>query len=345
MMLHARRKGIEGRRGDREEQEAEGRRGDREEQEALGRGSGSTSKRLPKFLIPLLALISLVSLQKFPSRRWRQQKRNNDSNGNEQQQNGRRNNGSSVFIDVGANCGNSYWKLKDDPKSGVLDPDEDWEVYLWECNPQMNEFFLRELAASNPSIHLIEKAASTVDGSLTFYLTRGQEDIRDKSEFSEKGVCDPKSPYSPSGASTVYGTAKRAGKSITVESVNFLRWFDDLVLAAEATRSGRGSSATTTTKSASGGKDGGGNENDAMKANKVVLKIDAEGAEKDVLEAMVSEGASGAICRVDMLWMEYHYAIFKEGTEEYAIHRKFKEDFPVNFEKKCGRKLTIGAWH
>ena len=149
-MLHARRKGTEGRRGD------------REEQEALGRGSGSTSKRLPKFLIPLLALILLVSLQKFPSRRWRQQKRNNDSNGNEQQQNGRRNNGSSVFIDVGANCGNSYWKLKDDPKSGVLDPDEDWEVYLWECNPQMNEFFLRELAASNPSIHLIEKAASTV---------------------------------------------------------------------------------------------------------------------------------------------------------------------------------------
>ena len=65
-----------------------------------------------------------------------------------------------VFVDVGANCGNSYWKLKNNPNNGVLDSD-DWETYLWECNPQMNKFFLRELAESDPSIHLIEKAAST----------------------------------------------------------------------------------------------------------------------------------------------------------------------------------------
>ena len=65
-----------------------------------------------------------------------------------------------LFIDVGANCGNSYWKIKNDPNNQVLDS-ENWETYLWECNPQMNKFFLRELADSDPSIHLIEKAAST----------------------------------------------------------------------------------------------------------------------------------------------------------------------------------------
>jgi len=74
-----------------------------------------------------------------------------------------------IFIDVGANCGNSYWKLKKDPKSGILDSDK-WETYLWECNPQMNTFFLRDLANTDPSIHLIEKAASTeVSFSNIFY--------------------------------------------------------------------------------------------------------------------------------------------------------------------------------
>ena len=89
---------------------------------------------------------------------------------------------------------------------------------------------------------------------------KGLGSIRDKSEFSEKGVCDPKSPYSPRSASTVYGTTKRTGKSITVESVNFLWWFDDLMLTAGKTRSGSGSSVIKTTKSASGGKDDGGTD-------------------------------------------------------------------------------------
>lgn len=38
-----------------------------------------------------------------------------------------------VFIDLGANCGNSYLKLL---KKGVVTPD--WEVFLWEANPQVS---------------------------------------------------------------------------------------------------------------------------------------------------------------------------------------------------------------
>ncbi len=78
-----------------------------------------------------------------------------------------------LFIDVGANCGNSYWKIKNDPNNQVLDS-KNWETYLWECNPQMNKFFLRELADSDPSIHLIEKAAST-KVSVIFTVTGGKK--------------------------------------------------------------------------------------------------------------------------------------------------------------------------
>lgn len=226
----------------------------------------------------------------------------------------------NLFIDIGANCGNSYWRIKNDSKNQVLDSD-DWETYLWECNPQMNKFFLRELAESNPSIHLIEKAATTKDGFLTFYLTAGQEEITHKSQFSEHGVCNPNSPYSPSGASTIFGGAKRAGKNITVESVNFVKWFDDLVQNRIAEDDGN---------------------NDEFK---LALKIDAEGAEKEILERMTHKDASDSICKVNMLWMEYHYTIFHEGTDEYNAHLKFKNEFPDSFETKCGRRLQIGDWH
>jgi len=139
--------------------------------------------------------------------------------------------------------------------------------------------------------------------------------ITDKSQFSEKGVCDPNSAYSPSGASTLYGEAKRAGSQVTVEAVDFAQWFDDLVRTRYW-----------------------GEE------MKIVLKIDAEGAEKAILEKMTQKDASDAICKVKKLWMEYHYNIFKEGTAEYDEHLLFKDTFPSAFEKKCGKKLNIGGW-
>lgn len=157
---------------------------------------------------------------------------------------------------------------------------------------------------------------------MTFYLTAGQEEITDKSQFIEGGSCDPDSLYSPSGASTIYGNAKRAGKTLTVETVNFLKWFDDLLFENK--------------------KESEQSEGDERK---VVLKIDAEGAEKDILEMMTNEDASDAICEVNMLWMEYHYKIFEEGTDEYGEHLKFKNEFPSRFERKCGRKLNIGDWY
>jgi len=51
-----------------------------------------------------------------------------------------------VFVDLGANCGNTYYKHRQEHKE---DADE-WEVYLWEPSPQMYDFFLNDLKKRVP---------------------------------------------------------------------------------------------------------------------------------------------------------------------------------------------------
>ena len=129
-----------------------------------------------------------------------------------------------LFIDLGANCGNTYYRMKDSlaPSSTeTLNTPADWEVYLFECNPQMIHWFLNDLIKNETGVHkhleLIPKAASTSDGEITFYLTLGQDTI----ESMPNTECDPKSLYNPSGASTIYGNAERAGTNITDQLLTF----------------------------------------------------------------------------------------------------------------------------
>ena len=59
-----------------------------------------------------------------------------------------------VFVDLGANCGNTYLQRKK-----MFDAEGDWEIYLWEPSPQMHTFFLDDLARSNPDIVVVPYAA------------------------------------------------------------------------------------------------------------------------------------------------------------------------------------------
>ena len=233
----------------------------------------------------------------------------------------------NIFVDVGANCGNSYYKIKNRSQE-VLKDYESWNTYLWECNPQMINLFLNDLieeertiAKNDPKrqhhhIELIEKAASITNGNITFYLTAGQEQYKQ----GVKPTCDPFSQYSPAAASTIYETAKRASKQtqVNVESVDFTQWFDNLLYGS-----------------------GGNIDNTTV----VALKVDIEGAEKLIFEKMVKEDASNAICRVNILWMEWHHDIFEKDSEEYLSHKKFKETFPTQYQTKCQKRLRIGRWH
>jgi FkbM family methyltransferase len=213
-----------------------------------------------------------------------------------------------LYIDLGANCGNSYWRAKMGKAVGTAEtlkyPSPDaWETYLWECNPKIIEWFLNDLVKKEPNVTLIPKAATTEDGEITFHLTAGQEDMT-RDEIPNKD-CDPDSVYQPGGASTIYDTAKRAGRAVTVPAADFFKWHTELGL---------------------------------QPGDSVHMKLDIEGAELGILEKFLAD-ETNQICYWDVFWIEYHKEIFQPGTPEYAQHDELEKTFPKRFEEKCGRPL------
>jgi FkbM family methyltransferase len=221
--------------------------------------------------------------------------------------------GRHVFVDLGANCGNSYKRLKQDSSNNILAPTEKWEAFLWEANPQMTTFFLDDLAKADPVVTIVSAAASTKDETLEFFLSRGQGiDLKDKTEFGEHGVCDPSSKKNPSGSSSITETAHKVGKeSVEVPAQDFAVWLRNLKL----------------------------NDNDRL-----VLKIDIEGAEVDLLERMLSADFTD-ICRADKLFIEWHTHIFPLLSAVRSRHRRFRKDFSRRFAAKCGARPDLTKWH
>ena len=215
-----------------------------------------------------------------------------------------------IYIDLGVNCGNSYYRFKEGRVKGsrtTLSSD-DWETYLWEANPQMVEWYLNDLVAKERAegrkVELIAKAAAAEEGTISLFLTKGQE-MGVKREVLPNSDCTPNSPYSPSGASTIYGGAKRAGQEIKVPAVDFLAWFKSLQLQA---------------------------------GDIVHMKADIEGAELDIIEAFMAD-TTNQICLWSQYWSEYHSRIFPNGSEEQRRHEAFEKSLPGRFEDKCGRLL------
>jgi FkbM family methyltransferase len=213
-----------------------------------------------------------------------------------------------IFLDLGANCGNTYYRMIHNVTEYGEETlsSNDWEAYLFECNPQMIQYFLNNLVANETKINhrmvqLIPRAASTTNGEIQFYLTAGQDSM-DKMPNRE---CDPHSAYNPSGASTMFGGAHRAGTKISVESINFLEWHKAMNLQPD---------------------------------DRVHIKMDIEGAEVDILEQFLND-TTNQICYWELFWNEYHKEIFKPDTEEYKKHEAFENTFPERFQEKCGRPL------
>jgi FkbM family methyltransferase len=65
-----------------------------------------------------------------------------------------------IYIDLGANCGNSYALFKE-----RID-----EAHLFEPQPAVFEEWLRPLAASTPGVHIYWAAISDSDGQLDFFV-------------------------------------------------------------------------------------------------------------------------------------------------------------------------------
>ena len=140
-----------------------------------------------------------------------------------------------IYVDLGANCGNSYFHAKRGHKPGSNEtlkyPSPDaWEAYLWECSPQMIEWYLHDLVKNESNVTLIPNATSVSNGKATFYVTAGQENLQ-KHEMPN-AHCNPSSLYNPGGASTLFIFAKHASKTqnYTMEMLDFLKWHMSLGL-------------------------------------------------------------------------------------------------------------------
>lgn len=248
-----------------------------------------------------------------------------------------------IFIDLGANCGNTYLKRKkqfDDEDNENKNKNEKeegnnnlWEIYLWEPSPQMHEFFLNDLQKDYPTIQILPYAAGVGENKdIQLYVHRGQEDVRDKSQFRDKGRCNPNSAYNPSGATTVFNNANNAGKPVVVKQVNFPQWLRQMKLR--------------------------------IGIDRFLFKIDIEGAELDIMEEllMVSSSSSSnnntnnkssiiinddndyqdnSICVAELIEMEFHKNIFQKGTEDFVRHELFENTFEERFVNKCGRKPNL----
>lgn len=226
--------------------------------------------------------------------------------------------GRQIFIDLGANCGNSYLKLRGKKKF----PGK-WEVYLWEANPQLIEFYLTDLARKDKQVTVVPLAAWTENKKMSFFLTKGQDvNITDKSQMKAH-KCNPNSNYQPAGASSLFsgmGTgseddAKRkgrlfqAGKEIVVDAVDFNAWLVDKKLLVR---------------------------------DQVVLKIDIEGAEIPLLKHML---VSNEICMVDVFYVEWHSWMLSD-PKAIAKTKAFEDGFLETVTEHCGGPAPVlGAWH
>ena len=224
-----------------------------------------------------------------------------------------------VLIDLGANCGNSYLRLR---RKGVVGAD--WEVFLWEANPQLIKWYLNDLEARTPGVTVVPLAAWVEEKPMSFFLTRGQENITDIKQFKAHR-CDPKSIHQPAGASSLFSGmgaggeaadkrrkgAHRPGLEIQVQAVDFNAWYADLNLREQDT---------------------------------VILKIDIEGAEIPLLKHFL-QGAAGALpCTVDTFYIEWHSWMIASGADR-AETKSFEDGFLDKVAATCGRKPGFTGWH
>ena len=79
-------------------------------------------------------------------------------------------------------------------------------------------------------------------------------------------------------------------------------------------------------------------------SDQVIVKMDIEGAELEILQAMLRTGQD-VLCSMNTLIIEWHKEIFEKGTEMYKMHDEFENGFPTEYNLICGKKLEMGDWH
>lgn len=226
----------------------------------------------------------------------------------------------NVFIDLGANCGNSYLKMLRKKLIGGTD----LEAFLWEANPQLVHFYLNDLKARDDRVRIVKHAAWVEDKPMQFFIHAGQENVTSKEQFKAH-KCNPRSNYQPAGASSLFSgkgdggdfdrgrkaRLYRPGKPVEVQALDFNVWLAGLGLRAH---------------------------------DRVVLKIDIEGAEIPLLQHLLGKGGELA-CVIDYYLIEWHSWLLSDAAGVKAA-KQFEDAF-VNetIPAKCGVAPAWMQWH
>eukprot|EP00559_Dactyliosolen_fragilissimus_P005581 CAMPEP_0184869862 /NCGR_PEP_ID=MMETSP0580-20130426/35606_1 /TAXON_ID=1118495 /ORGANISM="Dactyliosolen fragilissimus" /LENGTH=679 /DNA_ID=CAMNT_0027371637 /DNA_START=167 /DNA_END=2207 /DNA_ORIENTATION=- len=207
-----------------------------------------------------------------------------------------------IFVYLGAHCRT----IEDYVQQELIH--NNWEVYLWEPNPQMHAFLLNRYAETqqnNTRFHILPYAAGIEDGSIQLHLQKGQENITNLEQFPANNTCTNKN--SRLSFNSVYESIKGVNyTSISVPQRNFPEWLSQFQLSTE-------------------------------NMDRLQLKIDIVGAEYDILERMLStKSENDDICFADVIEVEFYSHLFPKESEEYRKRQSLKETFKDRYEKKCG---------
>jgi Methyltransferase FkbM domain len=235
-----------------------------------------------------------------------------------------------IYIDLGANCGKTYWRAKygKGPNTDItlkVPSPSLWESYLWECNPTLVELYLNDIASTEIGVTIIPKAAWSYTGTALLHVPISYVNATEKHHL-EHSECDIETDNHPAGLSTFYKTAAAAATerdsnddntnvdestitTIEVPTLDFVEWHKSLNL---------------------------------QEGDVVHIKLDIEGSERDILEKMILQ-ESHDICHWDVVWIEYHKTLFEYDTIDEKTHRWFEKDFPKMFQIKCNRPLVPNA--
>eukprot|EP00997_Jenningsia_sp_PLL12_P005525 NODE_2148_length_977_cov_11.340517_g1762_i0.p1 GENE.NODE_2148_length_977_cov_11.340517_g1762_i0~~NODE_2148_length_977_cov_11.340517_g1762_i0.p1 ORF type:complete len:320 (-),score=93.03 NODE_2148_length_977_cov_11.340517_g1762_i0:18-947(-) len=170
----------------------------------------------------------------------------------------------TIFVDLGANCGNSYeYFLRDFVHNPTV-------AYLFEFHPELIGEYLDPLAKRDKRVVLIKAAAYTRDGTVDVYL-----DSRHEKPGQIPCVAQKKA-RNPHGVNSLFKGFKRGRASalISAAAVDLVAWMRRHLCAKD----------------------------------KVYMKMDVEGAEYMLIDAMMTAGVQ---CLVDEYFIEFH----KQPTE------------------------------
>eukprot|EP01084_Bolivina_argentea_P311182 538615_1 len=229
--------------------------------------------------------------------------------------NNHRINGKKIFIDWGANCGNSYFKMIYETRPEIKDFDL---IYLFEANPLLHFVYLNDLHLSNASkIHTIQTAVwISSNSSFTFYIDKRVEFNTSISntnwikEWKKSKPCAWNTNTNPQGSSSIFGANARSGASIQIQSIDVTQWL--LTMFGHL--------------------------------NCIILKVDIEGAEWKVFDKMIYD--TNAACLIQEFYVEFHSAEFlhNDNLPNTEQAKRIIDQYKKHYLTKCGTPMIIHKW-